>query len=165
MQVPNPKRWFVDRYVAHVRARAAKHADKVREIQAEASRQEEQVIRFDVFSDDVRQRGLIQQEVYSYVVRVEKSGVIADLPLSTPFDVRVLTDVSTLWGFANGYTNITQQDGKRRRIDPFTPRDAIRLGLMETDGSGSALKNLYLLERRVLPQLADELKLPRPPDR
>ena len=159
------KRRFVDRYVDHLRARATKNADKVRELQAESSRLEEQVIRFDVFSDDVRQRGLVQQEVYSYVVKVGRDGHIAVLPVSTRHDVRVMTDVPTLWGFSNGRIDLALAGGGRKRVDPFTPRDAVRLGLLETDGSGSALKNLFLLERRVLPTLADELKLPKPPDR
>jgi hypothetical protein len=165
MNWPNPRKAFADAYVRHVQKKAAQHADKVRELQAEASRTDEQTIRFDVFDQDVRQRGLIEQQVYSYVVRVEKTGHLVVLPPATPHDVRVMTDVPTLWGFANSRMDLTLTDGGRKRIEPFTPRDAVRLGLLETDGSGSALRNLFLLERSVLPRLAGDLKLPSPPDR
>ena len=135
------KRRFVDFYVNHIRKRAARHADKVREMQAEASRQEEQVIRFDVFSDDVRQRGLIPQDIYTYVVRVERTGHITMLPETTPHDVRILTDVPTLWAFASGYAYTDDGGsgggrGSRRKIEPFTPRDAFAWVAWKQTGRG-----------------------------
>ncbi len=156
------KRWFADLYMEHVRKVALRNREHVREIQLESGRLAESVIRIDIFSHNVKDRGFTKQECWSYFMRV-KDGEAERLPPMARCDVRVLTDVPTLWAFASGETRQTMGDGSVKVIRPYTPRDAQRMGRLETDGPTSALKNLFLVERKVLPELARELRLPEMP--
>ena len=155
----NPLRAFADAYVSHLQKLAQRHREKVQKLQHDASRNKEMVVRFDVFSSDVRERGILPQECYTYVFRMRADGTPEKLPIGTPTDARVFTDVPTLYGFSRGEYRMALRDGGTKTIRPFLPMDAVRLGLLETDGDVPALKQLFLLERKVLPSLAEELKL------
>lgn len=157
------KRWFVDLYIGHVQKVALRNREHVRDMQVETGRLDASVIRVDIFSQNVKDRGFTKQECWTYFVRV-KDGAAERLPESDRWDVRILTDGPTLWAFARGETRQTMADGTVKVIRPFTPRDAQRMGRLETDGPTSALRNLFLVERKVLPELARELRLPELPN-
>lgn len=156
------KKYFVDKYLTHLMRVAEKNASIVRDIQSKAGRMDEMVIRVDAFEADVRKRGYIQQEITTRVFRI-RQGYLERLPDDTRYDAVVMTDYPTLRAIATGECQTVRPDGSVKVTRPFTPRDAVRMGRLTGDGDASVISNLFLLERTILPRLADELKLPKPP--
>lgn len=157
------KKRIIDGYLRHIQKSAAADADKIRALQLESNRTAEQVIKLDVWEKDVKQRGIIDQALFVYRVQlVDGNPNIMESGPTFPYDIRVVTDVPTLMGFMRDEIDRVFPDGTVRRLKPFRPMDALRIGTLETDGRGSALKNLTLLEKTVFPQLARTLKFDGP---
>ncbi len=157
------KKRFVDLYLNHLMRVAEKNASLVREMQEDSDRKKEMVIRVDAFEADVRKRGYIPQEITTRVFRI-RDGRLEQLPEGTKdYEAVVMTDYPTLRAIASGEAQAVRPDGTVKVVRPFTPRDAVRMGRLTADGPASVISNLFLLERTVLPRLADELKLPKPP--
>lgn len=147
-------RW-VDWYIARLSRKAQKHREEIRKIQQETDRTQEQVIQVHIFEKDVRQRGILPQEVYTYTFRI-KDGRAEFMSLATEPDITVTSDFPTLRGIhTNSYTRV-HKNGSTEVVSPFTPTDAWRSDLLLWDGPGTGMKSVRLMTR-ILPMITDEL--------
>ncbi|MBF6555553.1 MAG: hypothetical protein IVW52_05175 [Acidimicrobiales bacterium] len=156
------KRGIVHAYVAHMQRVANRHAEDIREMQAEAGRDKRLLIRFDAFESDVTKAGFVPQVVFTHFVRVN-DGRLEHVERSDAWDGRVKTDVPVLVGIRDGYMDKRLPDGTVEHIEPFTPRRAWLMGHILTEGDASMLANLLLFEKRVWSELLNEIKPPRKP--
>jgi hypothetical protein len=159
VQLPNPRKWFLDRYVAYLTARVNRDAEKVRKLQAESGMARERVVRYEVSEGDMARRN-VEQTVYKFTFRVGRDGSFVRLPDETRPDVTVYTDVPAVWGIANDSYTLVLPDGTKRVYSPFTVFDAMRLGKVDWTGTSSALSEFMLFERKVAPEFLEALKLP-----
>ncbi len=151
---------FVNWYAEHLQKKAQKKVDKIRQVQSETGRLAEQVIEIQIYGMDLRQRNRIQQEVWVRRYRFLKDGTYQVLPVGpTRPDSRIYTDTPTLIGVAYGHQQSVKEDGSIVSREKFTVYDALRLGHIDYDGETTALRNLALLQKKILPELARELKL------
>lgn len=147
-------RW-VDWYIGRLARKAEKHRERIRKIQQEADRTQEQILRVFVFEKDVTRRGLIPQEVYTYTFRI-RDGRAEFLSNDVEPDISVYSDFPTLRGIHTGSYTFVHKDGTTKTVSPFTPQDAWRSDLILWSGPGTGLKNINLLSK-ILPILINEL--------
>jgi hypothetical protein len=156
------KRRIANAWVGHLQRVANKHAEEVRELQAETGRNRRLLIRFDAFEHDVTRRGFIDQEVYTYFVRVDE-GRVEIARGADAWDGQVMTDVPTLIGLQQGRM-VKVVNGADVVIQPWTPKRAWFAGRILTNGDATMLSNLLLMERRVWEELLHEIKSAAPPN-
>jgi hypothetical protein len=155
------KQWFLDRYIHWVVGRANARADKIRDLQEEAHRTEERIMRWEVFEYNIQWRNG-QQATFVYTVRLLRDGRLEVLPNNIRPDLILYTDYPTVQGLATGRYEQVLPNGRVRVIEPFGAFDALRLGGIEYLGNASMLKELNLWEKRIGGDLMRELRLPTP---
>ena len=151
------KRWFLDRYFSYVEGQANKKREKIRELQAQSGMKKERVVRYDISEADVQIRGSPKHRVTAMVHADGRFERVPDVP--NP-DIVVRTDLPTVWGIATGRYVQTLRDGSKKVHEKFTVFDAVRIGKVEWEGTTSALQELMLLEKRILPEFIEALRLP-----
>lgn len=162
--VGGAKRRIAHAWAGHLQRVANKHADEIRELQTESGRDKKLLIRFDVFECDVKRRGLIQQQVYTFFFRIVE-GRVQMCAESAQWDGHVLTDIPVLVGLQDGYMDkrLPGNSGVER-IEPFTPRRAWLMGRILTEGDATMLSNLLLFEKRVWEEMLREVRSPPGPN-
>lgn len=155
----NPFQWFLDLYVNHVVRTVNARSEKVRSLQASSGRTQARVVRYEVYSGDVRRRDVVQQ-MWPFTVRVTPEGRMERLADGVRPDVTVYTDIATVKGIAAGRGVEILRDGSKRVIEPFTIFDALRLDRIEWAGTSQTLQDLLLFERKIAPEFLKALQLP-----
>jgi hypothetical protein len=151
---------FVNWYAEHLQRKMEKKVDKIRQIQNETGRLQEQVLEIHVYSMDVRQKDRVPQQVWVRRYQFLKNGSYRIIPLNSGrADCRIYTDTPTLIGVAYGYQEVAKPDGTVISRKKYTAYDALRLGHLTYDGEATALRNIALLQNKLLPEIARELKL------
>lgn len=162
------KQRIASAWVGRVQRSANRHAEEVRELQSQTGRTRRLLIRFDAFESDVTKRGFIDQETYTYYVRIV-DGRTEIATASDRWDGHVMTDVPTLVALQQGHFDKVVPNGgggsRVVRLEPWTPRRAWFAGRICTDGDASMLSNLLLFERRVWSEMLDEIRSDESPAR
>lgn len=152
----NPFRVFMDWYVDRIIYRSRKKADRFRELQASAGRSGDGVMKYVIFDD--MKLPLDGQTPLMYTVQV-KDGAVSRVPDSVAPTVTVYTDMPAVYGIINNETKIYVAGGRQQTISPFGIWDAVRLGRLKWEGETTALKDMFLFDKKVLPMIMDELRL------
>lgn len=157
--MPSLTAHVVEWYAERLQRKVQKKSVRIREIQAETGRTMEQVLEIHVYAMDVSQRDRVPQDVWIRRYRFLRDGTYDIVPPGTRADCRIFTDLPTVTGIAMGHTNSVTREGAVIAREEFTVYDALRLGHIDYDGNATALRNLNLLQKKLLPEIARELKL------
>ncbi len=151
----SPTQAFVDFYVNHIEKKAMRRREVIRTLQEEAHRTAGRVVRVYVW-EDLPTREAAPQNVFAYTYKVVH-GEAVRLPNATPANVTVMTDAPTVHGIGKGrYVRLFR--GQRPYVrEPFTPLEAVAMGLIKWTGEAGALKDFYLLVRKVWPLIEEDL--------
>lgn len=152
----NPFRMFMDLYVDRLIYRSHRKADKFRTLQASANRSGDQVMRYVIYEDI--KSPLDRQTPLIYTVQV-KNGVLVRVPNTETPTVTVYTDMPAVYGLINDQTKIYVGNGVQKTISPFGIWDAVRLGRLRWEGETTAMKDMFLFDKQVLPMIMEELRL------
>ena len=151
----SPIRVIFDWYMDHLIARSKAKNAKFRELQMKANRTGAKVMRYVIF-DDIHNPEKTT-DMITYTVRVV-DGSLERLPDEVKPDVTIYTDVPTVYGIMNNRA-VIYPNGKEQVISPFGVWDGVRLGRIVWDGETTALKDLYLFDRNVLPLIEEQLRI------
>ncbi len=156
---PGPTARFMDWYAGRMQRKAQSSAEKIRTIQGDTGRTREQPLELVVYSMDVRHRNRIKQDAWVRTYRFRADGTTEVLAPGTGVDAIVMTDFPTVAGIARGKQDRVTRDGTVIHDIEFTVFDAVRLGHVVWEGNSTALRNLVLLQERIMPELARELRI------
>lgn len=152
------KKAFLDRFIGSAHRKVSSERDTVRQLQIETGRTAERVIALLVYELSVKHRDVVKQSRFDYNVSIQ-DGEAVFLDGSPDADLVVRTDLPTILSLMRNELKVENPGSEPKVIKPFRPTDALRLGLLETEGRATALKDLMLLERTVIPRLGAKLGL------
>jgi len=153
------KRWFLERYFNHLERQANRRREKIRQLQTQSGMRRERVVRYEISEADVQVRGMAKHTFTAVVGAEGEFRRVADVPFP---DIVVRTDFPTIWAIAkppHRYVQALRAGGKKVH-ENFTVFDAVRIGKIEWEGTSSALQELMLLDRRIIPEFIEAMRLP-----